>query len=157
MSLQAKYDPQADRMRLTLRPAERPPQVFWVTRRQWLDWLHALWRLPQPKDATGIKSEGPSTKPRRQRAAGDDGVEAQLLSAIRLRRAGDRVQVVFGIQGENAARGATLTLPYEGVEQMRELLQQQAERAGWDPGAALARLSATAMAGAALRKASRAD
>jgi hypothetical protein len=78
------------------------------------------------------------------------------LSAIRLRRAGERTQVVFAVQGDAGSPGASMMLPPEGVARMRDLLQQQAERAGWDPGAALARLDATAMAGAALRKASRA-
>jgi hypothetical protein len=86
----------------------------------------------------------------------DEAVEPQALSAIRFRRAGERLQVVFSVPAEAAAgaKGATLTLRPEGVAQTRTLLQQQAERAGWDPGAALARLDASAMAGAALRKAS---
>jgi len=161
MSLQARYDPQADRMRLTLQSAEGSLQAFWVTRRQWLGWLRALLLLPQPRDAESARSERAPPKPpkpRRQRGAADDSVEPQPLTAIRLRRAGERVQVVFAVQGERAAaRAATLTLPPEGVEQMRDLLQQQAEQAGWDPGAALTRLNASAMTGAALRKASRSD
>jgi hypothetical protein len=157
MSLQARYDPQSDRMRLMLQPAQGAPRVFWVTRRQWLGWLHALLRLPPSREAAGATSEGAPPKPRRPRAAADQGIEPQALSAIRLRRAGERVQVVFAIEGEAAAQGTTMMLPPEGVARMRDLLQQQAERAGWDPGAALARLNATAMAGAALRKASRAE
>jgi len=157
MALQAKYDPQADRMRLTLQPAEGAPRVFWVTRRQWLGWLHAMQRLPPAGDAGGATRTSSAPRPPRQRAAADDGIEPQALSAIRLRGAGERLQVVFAVEGEVPAREASLTLPPEGVARMRDLLQQQAERAGWDPSAALARLDAGAVASAALRKAGRGD
>ncbi|MFZ2628738.1 MAG: hypothetical protein WAX67_07640, partial [Rugosibacter sp.] len=42
MALQAKYDPQEDRMRLTLHADAGEVHVFWATRRDWLGLLHAL-------------------------------------------------------------------------------------------------------------------
>ncbi len=51
------------------------------------------------------------------------------------------------------AEVVALTLQDEGLRRLRQMLQQQAERAGWDTGAALARLNAQDMARAAVSKA----
>lgn len=153
MALRARYDPQADRMRLTLQPAEGPARSFWLTRRQWLGWLHALLAspLPQPAaDASAVAQETNAPKPRPRRQ--DDEGQPEVLKAIRLRRAGDRLQVAFVAEGGQAV---TLSMAPEGVRQMRELLEQQAERAGWDAAAAMARLNAAAIATVALGKARR--
>jgi len=70
---------------------------------------------------------------------------------IRLRRtpAGARLAFVAGPEG------ATLALPPAGVRRLILMLQQQADRAGWDPQAALARLNARDLAGATVSKARR--
>lgn len=157
MALQARYEPREDRMRLTLQPAQGEPRVFWVTRRQWLDWLRSLLLAAEAAGAAATPEQAGAEppKPSRPRLA-DADIEPQSLSAIRVRRAGESVQMAFVVHGEGApAQAVKLTVPPDGMLRLRDLLLQQAERAGWDVGAALARLDASALAGAAVRKASR--
>ena len=158
--LKARYDPRADRMLLTLQPAQGDVQSYWLTRRQWLGWLHALLALPQPQVAAAKelastqKVAPPAPRPRLD--VGEVG-EPKSCKAIRLRRSGKMVQVVIVADSSEAGGTLTVTLGAEGVRQLREMLEQQAERAGWDTGAALARLSAAALANAAVGKARRAQ
>jgi len=51
--------------------------------------------------------------------------------------------------------GAAMSLPEAGLQQLKQLLLVQAERAEWDVAAALERLDARKVAGDALRKARR--
>lgn len=147
MALQAKYDPREDRMRLTLHPAEGDPHVFWVTRRQWLGLLHALAGVP----AGEAKQESAAAPASRQRRlfAHDPERKPIPLQGIRLRRLANGVKLVF-VPG---AQGVGVDLTPEGVAQLRAMLWQQAERAGWDVTVALARLDAATLANAALKDA----
>lgn len=133
-------------MRLLLLPGEGLPQSFWVTRRQWLGLLHALATLPPT-----VAPAPPPSRQRRLSTRAEAGQVAPLpLQAIRLRRLAEGVKLVF-VTGK---AGVSATLSNAGVAQLQDLLRQQAERAGWDAKAALARLHAGAMASAAMRKAS---
>jgi len=147
--LQAQYDAREDRMRLTLHPAAAEPRSFWVTRRQWLELLHALAALPLP-DAVEPASES-SVPVGARKARALEVPPATPVREIRLRRtpAGARLAFVAGPEG------ATLALPPAGVRRLILMLQQQADRAGWDPQAALARLNARDLAGATVSKARR--
>ncbi len=146
MDLQAQYDPQEDRIRLTLYPADAVPRAFWVSRRQWLDLLHMLLALPQ---AEGGKTPAPPRAKGAPALADVPLPKAVAVQAIRLRRLARGMKLVFVAGAEAVA----LTLQDEGLRRLRQMLQQQAERAGWDTGAALVRLNAQDMARAAVSKA----
>lgn len=147
MNLQARYDPREDRMRLTLHPAEGDPHVFWVTRQQWLGLLHALAGVPAG-EAKPTFAAAPASHQRRLSAA-EPGAEPIPLQGIRLRRLANGVKLVFN----PGAQGVGLDLPPQRVAQLRAMLWQQAERAGWDVAVALARLDATTLANAAIKDA----
>lgn len=147
MGLQAKYDPQTDRMRLTLHPAASAPRAFWVTRRQWLGLLQAVTVLPQSGSA-----EAPPLPRTKKALTAEALIPAPIpVEAIRLRQLAEGVKLVF-VAG---AKGMAISLQDPGLQQLKQMLLQQAERAGWDVAAALARLNAQGLARAAMRKASR--
>lgn len=155
MALQAKYDPQEDRMRLALHADAGKLHVFWATRRDWLGLLHALndagGSAPgAPPAAGGAMASGVDRAMNRAPTAGDD-VAPIPLQGIRLRRLADGVKLVFVTREQ----GVGIKLPATGVAQLQAMLQQQAERAGWDAAAALARLNAHSLTRAAMKKASR--
>ena len=52
-------------------------------------------------------------------------------------------------------QGRGIKLPAAGVKKFEEMVLMQAERAGWDPQAALQRLKATMVARSAMNRASR--
>ncbi len=144
MNLQAKYNPQQDRIRLTLQPANGEPRAFWVTRRQWLSLLPAVAGSEEAKVLPRAKKPLP--------AAATPLLEAMPLLAIRLRRLAEGVmRIEFVADTESMA----ITLHGDGLAQLKQMLLQQAERADWDAAAALARFNAQGMARAAMRKASR--
>lgn len=146
MSLHAQYDPQADRMMLTVQPPEGAPVAIWVTRRQWLNLMRAL---PQfaPTGAGGAGLAQPrGPRPRRAAAA---VAEPVLLSAVRLAAQPAGVRVIFVI----GAQAVRVDFSEEGAAQLQSMLSQQAERAGWDATAALERLEAASLAVAALKNA----
>lgn len=138
-------------MRLTLHPGDGAPRAFWVTRRQWLGLIHALAALPHEP---GGAIDAPPQIKKRLPAAADISLPVPLpVQGIRLRRLAQGVKIVF-VAGD---QGAAISLEGQGLHQLRQMLRQQAERAEWDAGAALARLNAQGMARAAMRKASRTD
>lgn len=147
--LRAQYDAREDRMRLTLHPADGEPRSFWVSRRQWFELLHALTALPLP-DAGEPASR--SLVPAGGRKAPSPEVPPPMtLQDIRLRKSPAGVRLAFVAEPE----GATLALQPDGIRRLILMLQQQADRAGWDPQAALARLHARDLAGATVSKARR--
>lgn len=147
--LRAQYDAREDRMRLTLHPVDAEPRSFWVTRRQWLELLHALAALPLPG---AVEPASESSVPAGGRKAPALAVPpATPVQDIRLRKTPAGVRLAFVAEPE----GATLALQPEGVRRLILMLQQQADRAGWDPQAALARLDARDLAGATMSKARR--
>ena len=136
-------------MQLTLDPADAVPRSYWITRRQWLELLHALAALPLPSAGDQVaeppKQEGGRIGP------AQDALPATPLQDIRLRKTPTGIRLAFVADPESA----TLVLQAEGIRRLIQVLQQQSERAGWDPQSALARLQARDLAGATLRKARR--
>ncbi len=149
MSLHAKYDLHADRMLLTVQPPEGAPVAIWVTRKQWLNLMHAL---PKVVPASGDEGDGtlavhaPRPRPRRTPSGVAEPVELSALRLIAL-QAGARLIFVLGEQA------VSMDFSPEGVAQLQSLLSQQAERAGWDAAAALERLEAALLVDAAMKNA----
>jgi len=150
MTLKARYDPKEDRMRLELHPAADPIQVFWVTRAQWLALLQ---RLRAVTRQMGVESQAAqAVEQLRRRPPRDPMVDAlppARLDGIRLRAQGDGVGLIL-IAGDKTC---AVELKASGLRQLEEMIAVQAERAGWDPQAALERLQAGAMASAAMQRA----
>ncbi len=136
-------------MRLTLYPADAAPRSYWVTRRQCLELLHALAALPLPGTAEPASDSSPPAGGRKAPAL--ETPPATPVQGIRLRRTPTGVRLAFVAEPESA----TLALQTEGVRRLLLMLQQQADRAGWDPEPALVRLQARDMAGATVSKARR--
>jgi len=137
-------------MRLTLQREAGSALAFWVTRRQWLGLLRALGDMPPA--VVGDEPEQPpaAAQSRPKPAAGGADEAAVPLKAIRLRRYKGGVKLVLVM---NDDQGVFIDVPTTGVAQLLGMLRQQAERAGWDVEAALARLSSAQLASAAVKKA----
>lgn len=151
MGLRAKYDPGEDRMRLALEPGEGPPLAFWVTRRQWLGLLHTLAGLPVPENTEAEEAGVTVPSSRQHRLSLAEATVPTVLQAIRLRRQAGGIKLALITAGQSVA----VDLPHAGIVQLQAMLRQQAERAGWDVDAGLARLSAASLADAAMKKARR--
>lgn len=152
MSLKARYEPDVDRMRLVLQPPEGDPKAFWAMRKQWLSLLYRL-RLAAQQLNVELASPEP-VKPPRGRPPKDpatDALEAQLLDGFRLRTEGDTLRLM--LVADKKAQGFSIKAP--GLRRLEEMVWSQAERAGWDPQAALQRLQAEATTRTALRKVSK--
>ena len=78
-----------------------------------------------------------------------DTTSAATLQAIRFRKTSSGIRLGFVASSDSAA----IDLRVDGARQLLDILQQQSERAGWDPQAALVRLQARDIAGATLQKA----
>ena len=148
MAFQAKYIPREDRMRVTLRPPEGDVRSFWVTRRQWLDVLHELDELGEAQGEP--REEVPQPPEERRKRAMEPVPEPIALQSLRLQRSERGAKLLFATGG---GRGASFNLPQPALPRLRQLFQQQAEQAGWDPAAALDRLGALDLAGEVVRKA----
>lgn len=145
MGLRARYDPKEDRMLLILERPDAEKTVLWVTRRQWLGLYASLGGAPSATDETK------RTPPAKQTPAPPELVAAAApLEGLRLKRkdGGDNA-IGFMVGGETVG----MTVKAEGLATLRSLLEQQAERAGWDAPAAVKRLKAQAAAAGAVRKA----
>ncbi len=136
MGLLAKYDAAADRMRLALQSGSEPPLLFWVTRRQWLGWLHALAKVPALPPSEGAP-EAPATG-KRERQTFPEAGEPVLVKRISVRTGAQGIKILFALE----SRVLAVELPMATVSQLQAMLQQQAEYAGWDAAAALVRLDA---------------
>ncbi len=148
MALHSKYDPQQDRMRLILRPAQGPLRAFWITRRQWLGLLHAL--SGAAPAAAAPPGKAPPLAPPKPAVSPDSlAVAAVPLQGMRLRRMAGGVRLLLVADGDTVS----LDLPAAAIVEVQSMLRQQAERAGWDTEAALARLGAASVASAALKRA----
>ncbi len=149
MSVQAKYDPQSDRLRLTLWPGAGSVMAFWVTRRQLLGWLHAMTEISLESDEGMEVAQANAEPPSRRRRLQTDIPTPLVVQAIRLRRLASSLKVVF-VAGEGTIG---VDFPISGLRQLEAMLRNQAERAGWDVAAALDRLDAAKLAAAAMKKA----
>lgn len=150
MSLKVRYDLISDRMRLLVQAPEATPYAFWVTRPQWMVLMRRLQTLSQhhPK-WTEPQALTPPRRPRKDQQP--ETVEAVPLDDFRVRPEGDGFQLLL-VTGQKA-----LAIPFRaaGLQRLLDMLAQQAERAGWDPQAALERLQAYALARAAMDRASK--
>lgn len=141
MSIRARYDPQEDRMRLEIHPEGGGASAFWLTRRQWMNLIRAV----------GATEFTPRQVPLQPPGGQGDGEETppQRVRTLRLKREEGGVRVVFQLEASRAG----VLLPEQGLPEIGEMFFRQAERAGWDPAAALERLQAGEMAQETLRKA----
>jgi hypothetical protein len=71
------------------------------------------------------------------------------LETVRIKATDDGVQLVFVSVGGNVGIG----LRPQGLTQLKRMLDVQADRAGWDTAAAMKRLKAESLAGAAVKRA----
>lgn len=150
MALQAKYDPREDRMLLTLHPPGGVVRSFWVTRRQWLALLDAVASLPLPDEPVPEAGDpAPGAKKRLPAPAPEKAVAVQ---ALRLRPVASGGAKLAFVAGED---GAAMSLHPAGLQRLRHMLLEQAERADWDAAAAMERMDARKIAGEAMNKARR--
>jgi hypothetical protein len=149
MKLKLRYDPQADRMRLILQPDDAPMRVFWLNRNQA---LAAMLELSQVATKLGLAPTkllplaAPPVRPKRDPTV--DSVVPEVLSALRGRQKGERIELLL-VQLE---RATAFGFKAEGLKEFLDNLALQCERAGWDPAAGLKRLRAMAQARAAIGK-----
>jgi hypothetical protein len=150
MAIKARYDPAEDRMLMSVR-MENGERLYWVTRRLWL----SLYRQFAELDETGgDAAEVPPPKPARAAPIpAEESRDASRLERVQFSRTAEGIKLLFSAGGsaDNVGIGVRTT----AVHRFRRLFEMQAERAGWDPAAALDRLSAGKMAAATLKKASR--
>lgn len=141
-------------MRLLLHPPEQAPRVYWVTRQQW---LALLLRVRNVAQKIGLSLNPPKTPDAPRARVARDPALAELtplkLAAIRCNPAADGAQLLLVLDG----KAQSVQLNAAGLKQFEQMLQLQAERAGWDPQAALQRLQAAALAKAAMGRASGLD
>jgi hypothetical protein len=145
MGIKARYDAKEDRMLLIFEPKEGEKRVFWVTPRQWLGLYNQLGPL---KPEMG-EAKPPQAKPQALPESLTSG--AQVLEGIKLNRKDDAVQIGFVAGGKPMG----MQVKGETLEQLKKMLDQQAERAGWDAPAAFTRIKAAQAANAAVKKASK--
>ena len=152
MAIKSRYDVAADRMRLELQAAEGASQAYWFSRRQW---LALLWRLRAVVQELGLLPTAPvpakGLRPRPPQPIEAGAAEPVMVDGIRLKVEGEGAQLILVI----GKQGRGIKLPAAGVKKFEEMVLMQAERAGWDPQAALQRLKATMVARSAMNRASR--
>ena len=145
MGIKARYDAKEDRMLLIFEPKDGEGRTFWVTRRQWLGLYNGLGPLKPEKP----QAKQPQQKPQALPESLTKG--AVLLEGVKLRQKDGAYQMAFMAQGKPMG----MQVKGEALEQLKQMLDQQAERAGWDTPAAVQRLKAGAAANAAVKKASK--
>ncbi len=147
MGLLAKYDAHADRIRLALQSEGEAPWLFWVTRRQWLAWLHALTKI-SAQSALIPDMAHPAPRHRKRQSIPEGG-EPLVLKRISIRSGPGVIKMLFALE----TRVLSIELPTASTAQLLSMLQQQAEIAGWDYPAALVRLGAASDASEAISNA----
>jgi hypothetical protein len=152
MGLKARYEPDVDRMRLVYHPEGSEPKVYWVMRRQWLGLLFQL-RLAARKMEVALIPPVPIKTPRSrpQKDQVTEELVATVLDGFRVRVEGDICRLVL----IDDKKGHSFGMKAPGLLRLEEMVALQAERAGWDPAAALQRLQASVSARAAMRQAKR--
>jgi len=145
MGIKARYDGKQDRMLLIIEPKEGDRRVLWMTRRQWVGLYGGLGPLKPEKPEAKQPPPKPQPLPESLTAG------AELLDTVKLRRKDDVVQIGFIANDKPVG----MQVKGDSLEQLKRLLQQQAERAGWDPQAAVVRLRAAAQANAVVKKAAK--
>ena len=156
MDLRARYDPNEDRMLLELCSAAEVLHAFGWTRRQWLALLNRVRGVLLKMGESAQAPSGPMAPTDRRRASQVAGAAAQApvveplrLDDFRLRTISSGLRLTLVAHG----LGTAVDLQAAGLQQLDDLLTSQAERAGWDPEAAMGRLKAAAMARAAVVRA----
>jgi hypothetical protein len=145
MGIKARYDAKEDRMLLIFEPKEGEGRTFWVTRRQWLGLYNGLGPLKPEKP----QAKQPQQKPQALPESLTKG--AVLLEGVKLRQKDGAYQMAFMAEGKPMG----MQVKGDALEQLKQMLDQQAERAGWDTSAAMQRLKAGAVANAAVKKAAK--
>jgi hypothetical protein len=147
MAIKARYDAKEDRMLLIFEPKDEGGErrAFWVTRRQWLGLYSGLGPLKPEKP----RAKQPPAKPQVLPEALTKGAVA--LESLKLRRKDDAFQIAFEAEGKPMG----MQVKGDTLEQLKQMLDQQAERAGWDSQAAFLRMKAAAAANAAVKKAAK--
>jgi hypothetical protein len=143
MGIKARYDAKEDRMLLIFEPRDGERRSFWVTRRQWLGLYNGLGPLKPEKP----QAKQPPAKPQALPESLTKGAVA--AESVKLRRKDEGFQIAF----EAGGKPLGMQVKGEALEQLKQMLDQQAERAGWDAQAAFQRLRAAAAANAAMKKA----
>ena len=147
MAIKARYDAKEDRMLLIFEPNKEggDRRAFWVTRRQWIGLYSGLGPLKPEKP----RAKQPPAKPQVLPEALTKGAVA--LESLKLRRKDDAFVIAFEAEGKPVG----MQVKGDTLEQLKQMLDQQAERAGWDAPAAFQRLKAAAAANAAVKKAAK--
>ena len=150
MSLKLAYDYAADRMRLTVQLEGQDNRTFWLNRHHCLELLATIAVVSKSMDIT-LKPIAPlkTIPPRPKKEFGPDDPAPESLLAIRLRKDGEWLKILFLQSKEN---GISLSLKPDAVTKIHHMLATQATRAGWDPIAGLNRLNAIAKARRAQKK-----
>lgn len=146
MGIKARYDGREDRMLLVFEADDGSRRALWVTRRQWLNLLSVL-GPPKPEEEEVTAAKAPAARAQPLPDSITSG--AQQLDSIRFSRKDEAVQLGFVVGDQPIG----LALHGDSLERMKQMVQQQAERAGWDPEAAIVRMRAGAAASTAMRKA----
>ena len=145
MPIKARYDAKEDRMLLIMEPQEGDKRVFWVTRRQWLGLYNGLGPLKPEKGEVKPPPQKPQPIPEALTSV------ARPIEAIKMNKKDEGFQVAFVAEGKPIG----LQLQGDSLEQMKRMLDQQADRAGWDVQAALERMKAAQAANAVVKKAAK--
>ena len=122
------------------------PRRLWLTRRAWLA-LYRQLSAVAPDPGAEAQPQPPPSRPTRMEPGESEG--ALFVDAVRVVRRDDSVRIAFRV----GPQAVSLNLPSQGVAQLQRMVEIQAERAGWDPQAALGRLAAGAVAQQAVRRA----
>jgi hypothetical protein len=135
-------------MLLLLAPSGGEERKLWVTRRLWLALYREVAALaPSTQQDDTAQGQPP---PRPKAMAPQDAEAAEVLTTIRISRRPKGAALIF------EAPGGPVNLDFapQGLVKFRQMLETQADRAGWDASAAMERLRAEAAAGAAVKRAS---
>lgn len=151
MAVRSRFDPREDRMVLTVREAVGDRR-FWVTRKLWLALYSQLSQMALPESvADSLPPSAHAATPLTSNDRELDSANAVMLDGVAWRRneSGDSFVVCL----RSSQPEVRLTLPAVAIVRLRRMLEVQADRAGWDPAAAVERLQAKTIAGEAVRRA----
>jgi hypothetical protein len=146
MNIHARYDRKVDRMLLTFNTQDAVNWTLWVTRRHWLGLLHATGVLLQAS-VEGVTPLLP--QPKKKPVAQANSASPVHVQGIRLQRMPKGTKIVF-VTGDESV---IISMDDLGLQQLKQMMLQQAERANWDVSAALARLKMEDIARSAMRQA----
>ncbi|MCX8050199.1 MAG: hypothetical protein N3A55_11155 [Methylohalobius sp.] len=136
MLLKAKYDPKEDRIQLTLHPADKSPQAFWLTRRQCVALLQVIQETLKALPPTAGARAAASKAPGDSRIAMPQA--SPQLARLRWRRLPKGLRLVFMTEEK---KGMRLELGAVELGGLQKTLLQLARRAQWEVEATLQKLA----------------